>query len=96
MKHAGYSPSVRLFEAAACGCAIISDWWPGLDSFFVPGSEILIASDKHDVVRYLTGVSESTRSRLANSARTRVLAEHTAEARARQLESYLAELDCSC
>jgi len=95
MKQAGYSPSIRLFEAAACGCAIISDWWPGLDSFFAPGSEILIARDEHDVVRYLTRVSANRRSRLADGARTRVLADHTAETRARQLESYLAEVDCS-
>ncbi len=43
MVRAGYSPSVRLFEAAACGVSIISDWWDGLDTFFEPGREILIS-----------------------------------------------------
>src|SRR5207248_11599826 len=47
MKRAGYSPSIRLFEAAACGCAIITDYWPGLDTFFLPGKEILIRSEEH-------------------------------------------------
>src|SRR3970282_181668 len=43
MIHAGYSPSVRLFEAAACGCPVISDWWEGLDQFFKVDEEILVA-----------------------------------------------------
>ena len=43
MVRAGYSPSVRLFEAAACGTPIISDAWPGLAEIFEPGAEILIA-----------------------------------------------------
>src|SRR6266481_1763626 len=53
MVMAGYSPSVRLFEAAACGATIVSDNWPGLDEFFVPGKEILIASSSNDVLRYI-------------------------------------------
>ena len=40
---AGYSPGVRLFEAAACGVPIISDAWSGLEGFFVPDEEILLA-----------------------------------------------------
>lgn len=92
MKRAGYSPSIRLFEAAACECAIITDWWPGLDSFFVPGREIFVAHDQRDVVRYLTRVSERRRIRVAHRARARVLAEHTADRRVRQLETYLSEL----
>ena len=92
MKRAGYSPSVRLFEAAACGCAIISDWWPGLDSLFVPGREILIARDQQDVVRYLTRLPERRRDLVASRARVRVLSEHTAEKRVLQLEEYLAEI----
>jgi spore maturation protein CgeB len=95
MKRAGYSPSIRLFEAAACGCAIISDWWPGLETFFAPGKEILVARDQHDVVRYLTRVSERRRSLIASRARARVLAEHTAEKRVLQLEAYLGELGYS-
>jgi spore maturation protein CgeB len=95
MKRAGYSPSIRLFEAAACGCAIISDWWPGLDTLFIPSEEILIAGDQHDIARYLTRVSERQRSLIASRARARVLADHTAEQRVLQLEAYLAELGYS-
>src|SRR5207248_10252745 len=85
MKRAGYSPSIRLFEAAACGCAIITDYWPGLDTFFLPGKEILIARNRNDVTRYLTRLSETRRNAIASRARARVLAEHTAERRAEQL-----------
>ena len=48
---AGWSPSVRLFEAAAIGTPIVSDAWPGLDAFFVPGKEILIAEAPRQGVR---------------------------------------------
>src|SRR5579872_3303526 len=54
MSIVGFSPSARLFEAAACGAAIISDNWPGLDTFFAPGEEILLPVEPDDVVRYLT------------------------------------------
>ena len=46
MVRAGWSPSVRLFEAAACGVPVMSDWWEGLDAFFEPGREILIARQR--------------------------------------------------
>jgi spore maturation protein CgeB len=50
MTAAGYSPSVRLFEAAACGAPIISDRWSGLDTFFTPGKQILVADSSDEVV----------------------------------------------
>lgn len=82
---AGYSPSVRLFEAAACGAAIVSDNWPGLDTFFVPGREILLPVDAHDVSRYMA-FSDSELQAIGAAAQQRVLAEHTSEARAIQFE----------
>ena len=82
---AGYSPSVRLFEAAACGAAIVSDTWPGLDEFFTPGSEILLAADAQDVGRYLELLDSELRL-LGDAARVRVLTEHTSQIRARQFE----------
>jgi spore maturation protein CgeB len=84
---AGYSPSVRLFEAAACGAAIASDNWPGLETFFSPGEEILLPVASDDVVRCLTGYDESELRRIGNQAQQRVLAEHTSEQRARQFEA---------
>jgi len=86
---AGYSPSVRLFEAAACGIPIVSDWWDGLDTFFRPGEEILIGRSAEDVTGYLTTLSDEERVRIGARARARVLAEHTAAHRAATLEGYV-------
>jgi spore maturation protein CgeB len=83
---AGYSPSVRLFEAAACGAAIVSDNWPGLDSFFFPGREILLPVDGKDVVRYLD-LSDDELRRIGNAAQERALCEHTSDVRAQQFEN---------
>lgn len=80
----GYCPSGRLFEAAACGVPVLSDSWEGLDTFFSPGREILIAEDEEDVLSALARGPEAL-SRLGRAARERTLAEHTAERRARQL-----------
>ena len=82
---AGYSPSVRLFEAAACGATIVSDTWPGLDTFFTPGREILLALDASDVERYLSLDNEQLRG-IGTAGQQRVLAEHTSEARALDFE----------
>jgi spore maturation protein CgeB len=91
MKRAGYSPSVRLFEAAACGAPIISDNWPGLETLFEPGHEILLAADADDTLRILRNTTERERITLARCARAKVLAEHTPEVRASQLEGYVNE-----
>lgn len=89
MVQAGYSPSVRLFEAAACAATMVSDNWPGLDSFFVPGKEILVPAGAEDVVRYLADTDEAELRRIGRRAQERVLAEHTAERRAEQFEQYV-------
>ncbi|HEX9443950.1 MAG TPA: glycosyltransferase, partial [Candidatus Binatia bacterium] len=57
MIEAGYSPSVRLFEAAACGLPIITDYWAGLEEFFKPGREILVADSPEEVLGYLAEIS---------------------------------------
>lgn len=86
MRTAGWSPSVRLFEAAACAVPVISDRWEGLDQIFTPGEEILIADSSDDVAGYLAEAWEDERLALGERARARVLAEHTAERRCEQLE----------
>ncbi len=86
MVDVGYSPSVRLFEAAACGAAIISDQWPGLDSFFTPGREILLPETPQAVVDILRNSSEKEMSAIGEAAQARVLKEHTANHRAEELE----------
>ena len=92
MVAAGWSPSVRLFEAAACATPILSDSWPGLESFFTLGEEILIARNAGDVLQYLRDVPERERRALGQRARKRVLAEHTAAHRAEELEGYALSL----
>jgi spore maturation protein CgeB len=92
MVRAGYSPSVRLFEAAACGTPIISDRWEGLDEILETGSEILISRSPKETLQVLREVPESERIRIGERARARVLANHTAERRAEQLENYAMEL----
>jgi spore maturation protein CgeB len=86
MMQAGWSPSVRLFEAAACAAPILSDNWPGLDAFFQPGEEILLPTSADDVVYYLREVEEAELRRIGVRAQERVLAEHTSSRRARQFE----------
>lgn len=89
MIQAGYSPSVRLFEAAACGVPIISDAWSGLDEFFTPGKEILVARSRDDVLALLSSTSPAVRRSIGDAARDRVLARHTAARRAAELEQHL-------
>jgi spore maturation protein CgeB len=92
MISAGYSPSVRLFEAAACGTPIISDIWSGIESFFEPGGEIILAQHADDVLAILDDPGELARDRRSVAARQRVLAHHTSAHRAAELERYLSEL----
>ncbi|MCL4767279.1 MAG: glycosyltransferase [Hyphomicrobiaceae bacterium] len=91
MVRAGFSPSVRLFEAAAAGTAIISDPWPGLETILQPEREVIVAIRPEDVLAALLSIPESRRKRLGQAARRRVLANHTAVRRALQLEAYLLE-----
>jgi spore maturation protein CgeB len=91
MVAAGWSPSVRLFEAAACGTPVISDPWPGLETFFVPGREVLVARGTEDTLRYVDALPEEERLAVGARARARVLAEHTAAHRAAELEGHVAE-----
>jgi spore maturation protein CgeB len=92
MIRAGYSPSVRLFEAAACATPIISDYWEGLDSFFHIGEEILVAYSPEDTLRFLRETSDKERDAIGRRSRERVLREHTAAHRAAELEAYVLQL----
>jgi spore maturation protein CgeB len=91
MVAAGYSPSVRLFEASACGAAIISDEWPGLNEFLTPGEEVLLPSDEYELIDILSTYSESDRIKLGQRARERILANHTAAHRAAQFEQVVTQ-----
>ncbi len=84
---AGYSPSVRLFEAAACAATIVTDTWAGLDEFFKPGQEILVPDSSCDVVSYIRDTDHAELRRIGERAQERVLAEHTSDRRAQQFEA---------
>jgi spore maturation protein CgeB len=86
---AGHSPSVRLFEAAACGTPLISDRWAGLDRFFPEGKAIIVADHSRDVIRVLTELGENEASVIAAKARAITLAQHTGLSRAREVEAEL-------
>lgn len=86
MIEAGFSPSVRLFEAAACATPIISDYWNGLETLFELQKEILVSFSCDDTVRYLRDISAGGRKEIGTRARQRVLREHTAAHRAETLE----------
>ena len=93
MVRMGYSPSVRLFEAAACGTPIISDWWPGLDTIFVPGRAYPGRASRAATCSLISAIfPTSERRQLAIRAREHVLAHHTAAHRAIALEGYVEEL----
>lgn len=94
MIKAGFAPSVRLFEASACGTPIISDYWEGLDSLFELGSEILVARSTQDVEDFLQ-LSEAERRAIGEAAHNKVMSAHTASHRAMEIENYWHEIEAS-
>src|SRR5437764_9772108 len=86
---AGWSPSVRLFEAASCGTPVISDTWDGIESLFAPDRQIILADTIEDVVGRLT--SKEDPAGIGAAARGRILAAHTASHRASELERHIEE-----
>ena len=90
MRAAGYSPSVRLFEAAACGCPIVSDRWAGIEAVLRPGHAVALADTADDVLTVLGASHEVSRVQ-ADTARSHVLRSHTASHRAAELERHVAE-----
>lgn len=89
MRRWGWSPSVRIFEAAACGAVIVSDVWEGLDRFLAPGSEIILAESGDDVLSALE-LSDAELGRIGRAAQARILEEHTTAVRAVEFEAAVA------
>ena len=85
----GWCPSGRLFEAAACGTAILTDAWDGLDAFFAPGAELIVARSTADALAAVD-LSAAELGRIAEAGRARVLAEHTSDHRAAEFEAAVA------
>jgi len=93
MAEMGWCPSGRLFEAAACGAPLLSDTWQGIDAFFAPGDEILIARDASDTLAALA-TPDAELQRIARRARERTMDQHTSDKRARELISLLERTAC--
>jgi spore maturation protein CgeB len=91
MVKAGYSPSVRLFEAAACGTPIISDHWEGIETIFEPGKEILISHSAEQTLEYLNTMRKEERRAIGEAANRKAMQFHTAAHRAVELEKYYNE-----
>ncbi len=88
MAQLGYCPSGRLFEAAACGVPVLSDAWEGIDTFFTPGEEILIADNSVDALAAI-GASRASLAKIGARARERALDEHAGTHRAAELVAHL-------
>jgi spore maturation protein CgeB len=91
MAEFGYCPSGRLFEAAACGVPIISDYWEGLDTFFETSTEILIAESTELLINNLT-IDEGKRESISKLAIKRVLSDHTSDNRANDFLKILSQI----
>jgi spore maturation protein CgeB len=89
MADVGFSPPTRVFEAAGAGACLITDEWKGVETFFVPDKEILVAKSAEDIVRHLQGVDEKRAEEIGRAMRARALQDHTYEQRAHEVESIL-------
>jgi spore maturation protein CgeB len=85
----GWSPATRMFEAAGAASCQVTDAWKGIEEFFTPGEEILVASDADDVARLVESVTDDDARRIGNAARERALRDHTYDQRARLLDALL-------
>ena len=87
MADVGFSPPTRVFEAAGAGACVITDAWAGIDHFFVPEKEILVASSAHEIVRYLRAMSIQQSQSIGVAMRTRALRDHTYNLRALEFQA---------
>lgn len=89
MARVGFSPPTRIFEAAGAGACLITDHWTGIEKFFDPGCEILVANSAEQIVQYLRTISASQARQIGDNMRCRALREHTYAQRAREFEVQL-------
>lgn len=87
MAHIGFSPATRVFEAAGAAACLITDAWEGIEQFLVPDCEVLVARDGQDVVDHLAALTPARAEAIGAAARARVLAEHTYDLRAEQVDA---------
>lgn len=90
MAEAGFSPPTRIFEAAGAGACVVTDAWAGIEQFFAPGEEILVAASGEEVVHHLRNTAPERARAVGAAMRRRALREHTYDRRAQQVEGILA------
>jgi spore maturation protein CgeB len=89
MANVGFSPPTRVFEAAGAGSCVITDYWEGIDTFFEPGCEILVARNAREIVDLLRTVDAKLAKEMGDAMRKRALLEHTYALRALQVREIL-------
>lgn len=95
MARYGFSPATRVFEAAGAAACVLTDWWEGVDQFFDPGHEILVARSGDEVTEQLRQLGTVEARAIGSQARRRALAEHTYRHRAEQVDRALEGMACS-
>jgi spore maturation protein CgeB len=89
MANVGFSPPTRVFEAAGAGACMITDRWPGVDHFFVPGEEILVATSAEDIVQHLRSYNSEACRRIGDAMQARALRDHAYELRVKTVDQIL-------
>jgi spore maturation protein CgeB len=89
MADVGFSPPTRVFEAAGAGSCLITDHWKGVETFFVPGEEILVAKNAEEVVEQLRAIDAEHSKEIGTAMRARALRDHTYEMRSHQVDAIL-------
>jgi spore maturation protein CgeB len=89
MANAGFSPPTRVFEAAGAGACLITDHWLGVEAFFTPGTEILVARNAEEIVQHLRSILPETAMRIGSAMRVRALREHNYALRAAMVDAIL-------
>jgi spore maturation protein CgeB len=87
-------PTIRVFEALACGIPLISAPWDDAEGLFRPGRDYLLAGDRDEMTRQLRLVlgDEDRAQALRASGLETVLARHTCAHRVQELLAIAGEL----
>ena len=89
MAAVGFSPPTRIFEAAGAGACLITDAWAGIDQFFAPGEEILVARSAEELASLLRSYPGEQAAQIGRRMLQRALRDHTYSLRANQVDATL-------